>query len=682
MDILNVRIKHSIILGALAATFALWPTSIHHPRFILFQKKLTIQTSKLDPPRVAFDEIYNSQSVKLTDWDLLNKKDGTLLNTDDGRRKFASKASAKNFANRQVTLQIMQFSHSEITETGWQPALSSTAEMADVDLHWEQKLAPRQRMRLETAQQKYGNLTADWEENLSPSKHSLPAQRVFVEKTATPVAGKQAIVTTGPYKISGSIEYSHGAGLPSGDPWKIEVSRYQDDVQKEVAQIDNKKNTYEIQVPDASGTLLAHLVNSKTGQVLGEGTYRLSAYSANQFAGNAKIVIGKSPDYVATNFAAFSSTANPKPGIVNQKPVAARVLMASLGIEGKTDESGTYRFDQIKKGSWSLLRTEAKGFQPSLSLLQSGSEKKQNLFPETMIDSLKKVIHDQARSSQVAETGSIVFGQVIQNGRPIPGAQVQVESLQNHHAVYFNSLLFPDPELKATSENGYFAFVDLPSGFHSLIALHGNAYLSHSNVVVDDDAVSSTELESSMQTEKVEVKVFDAFTGSPERANIEMQSLPAPLTVQGFAQVHMPAIPRLSLARVHPENRNFLDCLQVYDDSQDSVAIPLISQAWLDALMAERKITLRPETGVVLGFSQNAHFEVYLGQQQEAAVESTIYFDAHGNFANQGVPGGGFVIFNVPQGVQSIVWANRHSDLLQTQVIPMDASGLAVLKFR
>jgi hypothetical protein len=715
MDILKIGLKHFGILGAVAVFFTAWPSTIHHPRFIVFQKKLTIQTSKLDPPRLAFDEIYNSSPKVFSDWDLLNRKDGTQLGVSDEARKFAIKSPVQMLRNQKIVLQPMRFSHLEAAANSQQASekYAERQERQDDDKSWMQQLSSRERQRLLTAQEKYGDLSADWEEpdnfkdrarkalekaHAQLAEEAAKPERVQVSTTredGTVVTAKSLHTADvvvrgpgkdvrGPYKVSGVIEYSRGAGLPSGSPWQIQVARYQDDVQKEVARVDTKKSTYEIQIPEVSGTLYAHLVNTKTGEVLGEGTFRLSPYSTDQFSGNAKIVIGKSPDYIASNYGAFSQQS----GVLfsktpsSEKPIATRVLMASLGTEGKTDEAGVYRFDQIKKGSWSLLRTEAKDFHPSLSLVRSGTEKRQPLFPETMIQSLKKVIQDQALSSEVPETGSIVWGQVVQNGRPIPGAQVQVESLPNYRAVYFNSLLFPDPELKTTSENGYFAFVHLPSGFHSLLALHGNAYLSHSNVVVDDESISVAELESSFQSEKVEVKIYDGFSGAPEKALIEMQSLPGPLEVKGFAEIHMPTIDRLSLVRVLPEDKNYLECLQVYEDSQDSVPLPLIRQAWLTALMSNQRINLKSDTGVIVGFSQNAEYEVYLGHEHDFSTNQIVYFDTHGNVTSKGEPGGGFVIFNVPQGVQSVVWASRHSDLLQTQVIPVDPSGLVVLKFK
>lgn len=720
MDILQKGLKYFSILSGLAALVTAWPSAVHHPRFVLFQKKLTIQTSKLDPPRVAFDEIYNPQNKILSDWDLLNKRDGTQLGIQEKIHQFAANTGAQILNSREVTLQPMRFSHFEVTASSHQEsqekdiARGNHEDNQPDNQDWAKQLSSRQQLRLATAQQKYGQLGEDWQEpdsfsdfkektlQQAQTQSEYKAERapaVYVSSTmadGTVVTPATLLQGSGPKEkeketdtvgknqsilVSGAIEFSRGAGLPSGAPWQIEVARYQGDIQKEVARIDTKKSVYEIRIPEATGILIAHLVNTQTGQVLGEGTYRLSSYSAAQFAGNAKIVIGKSPDYVASNFATFSALSRsftPASG----KPVATRVLMANLGIEGKTDESGMYRFDQIKKGSWTLLRSEAKNYQAGLHLVRSGSEKTLQLFTQSMVESLKKVMRDQALSSEGPETGSLVWGQVIQSGKPIPGAQVQVENLPNVRPVYFNSMMFPDPSMKTTGENGYFAFVDLPSGFHSLLGLHGNMYLSHANVVVDEDSVSVADLESSFESEKVEVKIFDGFSGAPEKAMIEMQSLPGPLQVNGFADIHMPTIDRMSLIRVHPESKIYLDSLQIYEDSQEAVPLPLIRQSWLNEVMLERKINLKPETGVIVGFSQTTDYEVYLGHQGNDLAEQIVYFDLHGNVISKGEAGGGFIMFNVPQGVQSIIWANQHTNLLQTQVVPMDSSALAILKFR
>jgi hypothetical protein len=299
-----------------------------------------------------------------------------------------------------------------------------------------------------------------------------------------------------------------------------------------------------------------------------------------------------------------------------------------------------------------------------------------------MIQALQQIVADQMVSSEFPSNGSVVWGQVTQNGKALAGAQVEVEAFENAKPVYFNSLLLPDPDMKATGENGYFAFINLPAGFHALSANYGTTNISHANVVVDDETVSIAELDSAIQTEKASLKVFDAFTGQPQTALMDLQSLPEALEVKGYAEINLQNIPRLSLMKVTPRDTSYSETLQLYEDTMDSIHVPLVRTEWLQALMGQRKINLVPETGTVVGFVPDSSFEVYLGHEPNFPTEQIFYFDPQGQIVPHGVPGGGFVIFNVPSGVQSIVVADTQTDMLQTQVIPMDDSALVTLKFR
>jgi hypothetical protein len=47
-----------------------------------------------------------------------------------------------------------------------------------------------------------------------------------------------------------------------------------------------------------------------------------------------------------------------------------------------------------------------------------------------------------------------------------------------------------------------------------------------------------------------------------------------------------------------------------------------------------------------------------------------------------GVAGGGFVMFNVPSATQSIVVMSKKTEMLASQVIPVDTNSNTIIKFR
>lgn len=672
MDILKIELKHSTLLLFIALAMLVSPSTIQKIRVVTFQKILTIQTSKMDPPRLAFDEVYFNENIQFNDWDLLGSREGTNLNLN---------ATELKLQPRKIVLQTMTVKQEEIEK--------SIQERA-----WVQELSQRGQRRIEIAQEKFGTLDEDWS---SPSLKEVVAQKIAkaqaeflserpvspVTVKADPMKNSDVVPKNDPSRhlLGGVIEVK---GLPSGSSqWSIQVARFENDVKKEDGHVDLKRSTFKLDAADLSGTLVAQMIDTNSGLVMGEGRMRVSQYAANQLKGKAKLTIEKATDEIASNWQTFyRNPANLMPRSVRGKPISTRVLFASLNVEGETDKAGTFHFEQIKKGSWGILRTEAKDYQAGLYLVQSGNEKQLPMFPVSMMKALKEIVKEQALFSEVAETGSVVWGQVTQDGKPFAGATVNVEFLENYRPVYFNSLLLPDPQLKATSENGYFAILHLPPGFHSLVASLGEIYHSHANVIVDQDTTSIALLENTLQTEKSEVKVFDAFTGNPSVARLELQGLPASLTVQGYADIHLSPINRLSLMKVVPQDSIYAESLQLYEDSSDSIHVPLIRNDWVESIRGSKKINTEPSTGSIVGFVPSGSFEVYLGHEAEFPAENIIYFDAQGNTVPMGVPGGGFIIFNAPLGTQSVVIADIQTGLLQMQVAPVDESSLVVMKFR
>jgi hypothetical protein len=689
VDILKRDLKQTAALILMVTTITFWPTFLKHFQVRTFKKFMTIQTSKADPPRLAFDEINLEDRSRKNDWDLLKIKSGGQLVVGEVAAQFVTRTPTQALRTRKVILPTMAFTHIEV-------------EKVRQDREWIQELPPVAQTRLMEAQIRHGTLDEDWqpptlhqqiETKLTEIKQTISetpepsAAKIFVraERADGTIASsieKADVVASNPqsFALNGLIELRGGLPPPTDPRWQIQVSRYEDDTKLEDARVDIKKSSFAIQVPEMNGTLKAKLTDTTTGETLGEGTLRLAEYNATA---QRKITIEKTYHELAMNTGNFY--ANPtslRSGTGRQRPIPSKVLFASLDIEGKTDQTGSYHFEQIQKGSWGLVRTEAKGFYGGLHLVQSGKDKYQPLFPENMIQALRQIVETQSLASENPVTGSIVWGQVLQSGKPLAGSQVQVEGFGSFKPVYFNSLLLPDPDLKATGDNGYFAFVDLPEGFHTVTANFGTTNISHVNIVVDEQTVSIAELESKLGTEKAGVKVFDAFNGQPQAALLDLQSLPEALEVNGFADINLPDISRLSLVKVSPRDTAYSESLQLYEDNMDSIHLPLISTAWLQGLFAAQKSNLLPDTGVVVGFVPVTDFAVYLGHDSQFPAENIIYFDPQGQIVPQGVAGGGFVLVNVPKGVQSIVVANAKAEMIQTQVIPMDDSALVTLKFR
>jgi len=673
------------------------PSLVYNQRVLSFSKPLTIHTPKAEPPRVAFDLLISDRrapsSSEFNDEFALSNKSATI-SLAAGEHHFIGKTPVENLRSQKIILQPMVFTHQE--------AAAEVAKSTE-DRRWIANLSRDEQRRVIDADQRYGTLERDWAPQTFDELAKQKIHEIHSEISSDPVASGKILVTAqnalgqtktadsihtadvqvkspdeiaGRTMVMGNLRYADP--LPSGPQWPINVFHNIDGNHHGIGRslADGK---FEIPVTDKTGTLVAQVTDKNTGQVIGEGTLRLSEMTG----ANPTIEIRKSVSQVAVNFSSFYNHTQRliSDPIAKDRGVAAQVYFASLDHQVQTDQLGSAQIDQVLKGSWSLVRSESENYYPGIFLVRSGEEKRLPLFPTKMIQALQKIIQDQSRFSQFDENGSIVWGQIVRGGGPVAGAQISVESDSEYQPIYFNSLLIPDPTLKATTDNGYFVVMNLAPGFHSLLASQAGVYLSHANVVTDVNAISVADMTSSMERDPVSLRVFDAFNGTPQKADVEMQSLPEAVTVEGSATVNLSLKHQLSFARVHPASTQYMDTLVLYDDGADHVHAPLVLGAWLNQIQQERKISVDPESGIVVGFVPSIDFEVYLPNDSHYLNDQIVYFDASGAVVEHGVAGGGFILFNVKAGVQSIVVGDKNSEMLQTQVLPMDAQSIVTLKF-
>lgn len=718
--------KHSktlSLLGILAAVVVA-PISTQNFQIRNISKPLVIQTSKVEPPRIAFDEIVNSNSNEKkfsNEWNLLQQSSKVSINLNETNRMPKKISTIQLMQSRKVVLTEMSFSQ--------QTALNEIQERRQKEIEnreWISALNGTEQKRIIAAQEKSDLLNQDWtppdlktqtaeliqkaqeaidsEDKSAATTNKANVQVAFTDEQGVtktqadrsrpnvkygslvqnsnpqlPGGGKG--FTESGYTVAGTVKLPIGGALLPG--YHVQVARFEDGTPQETVQVDLKSNKYQLRVPELAGAIVAQVINAE-GQVIGEGSQRISKYDIAQIHNLPLIEMKARQTATSGVLASYTGVGNTLIEDIQgqEKGVKAKVLYASYDTEGNTDEAGSFQFDQVIKGSWSLMRTDAKDYYPALFLTQAGNDKKLPLFTAKMMRALKQIVADQKLASDVPENGSIVWGQISQDGKPVAGAQVDVEFLDQYHPVYFNSFLIPDPSLKATGENGYFAFVNLPPGFHSVVATRASQYFSHGNVVVDENAISTLEVKTTIKKDLIQLKVFDAFTGNPGSAMLEMQSLSEAIEVNGITALDLPDVSRLSFLTVKPFSAQYLSTLQVYNDADEYVHVPLVSQAWIDSIRSSQKINYTPDTAMVIGFVENAEYEVYLPHSSEYSQQNRIFFDSQGQLSLTSVPGGGFILFNVPAGVQSVVVVQKQTDMINSQVIPADPGSNVVLKVR
>ncbi len=659
--------------SALVLTF--FPKTLTPVFFRTTSKPMTIRVTREAPPKEAFDQLFSVPEID-NEWKEIKDSPSTNLNLSSQRDNSWNPLVALN--ERKVSLPKMVFTREMV---------SANAEPAD-NLHWIAELPTSERLRLQAADDRSQVMSQDWQ---LPSWRESVAKKLDEARKAAgprlnshpnvfipgkPLGGGDVAMRDLPpshYNITGQVRLPLGLAL--GDR-PLEIRRIVDGVRVDVGEIDAPKGTFSIPVAAMEGTLSIEL-SDKTGTVIASASHRLGPEDER---GNLLMHVTAKSQFAGT-FVSFNKEPNHLLGekLLSIRGEPTEILYATLGVHDNSDALGSFAFPKISESSFGLIRARSKGFADTLLTLSAGEAKGISLLPTKFISALKQII--QGEQHQDLENSGMIFGQVLFDGKPMSGVSVTLDESAEQVPVYLSGFI-PLQGVEATTENGYFAFTGLSKGMHTAVATRNGEYLGHLNLEVDDEAVSIGNLEASTKNQTTQIKVYDAFEGTPLSANVHIQSVKDSMQVLGVAEVYLPQIQRLSFGYVQPDQVDYLPYQMAYSDKDDFIHVPLVKADWLQNIFTERRITNVPDSGIVIGFVPEDDFEAYLSHEESYDSSNIVYFDMLGRIVPAGVTGGGFVMFNVPSGTQSIVVMSKKTEMLSTQVIPVGADSTTILKLR
>lgn len=688
------KLPLAVIAGCLC-----WSSHISGLKFVPIYEPLTIKAQKNSPPHVAFEVLIDSEMKAGSEWAVLEKMKPTQLGIPE---KVSEPLNSNKFEISEMVLKKDR----EIIQ-------------APEDQSWVNELPRKQALRLQEAQQRGDVLSEDW----SGPSWSEAAKEVL-EKSGALVAGtansKVYVAATDASGHSASelprpsVKYSAGngntetagglgfvdeksnasksemhsivgpieitGGLAVTNEHHIEIRRSDEGILKELGRVDLQQGFYKIEVEEKTGSVIARLVD-KDGKTLGEGSFRLnrvSAASPKKDLLGPKLKIVPQPSYSGI----VSSAYNSRP--TDSAPAQTVATFIKGASEATAKKDGLIAMENVTKGSTTVLRVAAPKHLQTASIVVSGQEFKTLLYPESMIQALQDIVGQQ-RSMSFEGSPTVIWGRVTLDGKAMAGVEVIVESAPELQAVYFNQFMLPDSSLKATSENGLYAFVDVTSGFHSLLALRENSILGYQNVIVEEGSVAQGDVAGTIKTETVPLRIYDAFLGEEKSASVTLQSLSSDLEVPlGLLTVNLPSINRVGMMRVQPEGTDYVTARYLYNDKDEYIHAPLVKWSWLGSIKSYLRIDDHPNTGFVVGFVPDEDFEVYLAAHDNFDPRLIVYFDMQGRILQnrKGMAGGGFIIYNVPADTQEVVVVGNRSQKIYSQVVPVDPESLSVLSFR
>lgn len=471
-------------------------------------------------------------------------------------------------------------------------------------------------------------------------------------------------------QLGGSLVLTGGLALTDSSE-RILVYREFDGMALERGEVIESEGRFVISPKRLSGRLVAQLRNRK-GQVLGQGELNLARFQnvqGSQQIENLKIELHPAVLGAKVGVSSIHSTAER-----NQLIESARVVMVGEQKPMLSDfQHQWFSESGLAPGSSFIAEASAANHWGTMLVGVAGQEVHAKLFPNAFVEALLNITLGENR--KLAQNSGVIWGRVVKQGKELTGAKIEMAGDHRVEPIYFNSLLIPDRFAESTGENGAFAMVWVTPGIQSLrVTYQGQAYPA-SIVPVSVGRISYVELEIG-EVESAPVKIYDAFdSGKDIQALVRLAGdETSEIDVQGQGHLGLPKGNGIMMLEVDAGSLFELSRYTIGRD-QRQLRLPMVRHDWIQSLVARRRINLGGDVGVVVGFVANDSFTVSLeaAENSDRDVE-VVYFDSMGRplYGEEGVPGGGFAIFNVSPGLRTITLASRNHSQIYRELMVVD----------
>ncbi|MFP5518637.1 MAG: hypothetical protein ACLGGX_01940 [Bdellovibrionia bacterium] len=642
--------------------FSVLPTFTGQQRTVFIHSPLEIKINKDHPPYALFEEIRNS----------LQQEKAQVFASDS----FVFLQSGDEIVNN-IKQQELAAQNQIAYEQPEPVSLESIG----------QSLNRQQKVRLELAQQKNRVLDSDWS---YPTLNDLlkNALAEIPNEFKRPEALEKNVSTTvavGPKTIVGNIEVLNGLAVT--DTTSLEVRRFAEGMSLEVGRVDLREGTYEIAVEDLTGVLKAKLLDQK-GSVLGEDTIRLSSLpKVGQLVAGPALKLKPNEGSIARIRSNQKSRAKNKREIASNSHKNSVWQVSSLNgaIEYAAKSENEYEAPGFQKNSNILKEVVDADKVKTYHLSRADESVEIEHLALSERETLFDFVNAQVKERNILKRdGNIIYGKVVTEGFVENELSVELESFKSLKPIYFNEMFMPVASLSHLTGSGYFMFLDVPEGFHSLRLNRSGSFMSFVNTIVKNDGISFVQIQTSASSDAIPVRIYDAFSGVP---------LVGKLLVQGAAQeifchdgsgvASLKPINRMGLIQSVIADAQYVSAHYQYADSDEFLHVPAVQSSWLEGIQSQLRLSDSAFNSTLVGFVPEKTYEVYLADSDNGA-EHIVYFDSQGNIIpdKRGIPGGGFIIFNMKPGVSEVVIVEDGKQDLWSTVVPADPDSVSILTVR
>lgn len=480
--------------------------------------------------------------------------------------------------------------------------------------------------------------------------------------------------------IKGEIEFSRDGNLYYANH-SIEVRRFEEGVPKESGHVDLASGTFSIEVKNTKGFIVGRLIN-ESGKVEGEGYLATTDLLGSQ---KVKLILKekKSQEISQRGPVSKSPYGGPDP-----KPT---YTLASF--EGFNGGNGNFDMQSLNnvgnninpnevllpknlhENSEYIVNANAKGFIPTVSIINSLGRQEISQMPLRMFKNLMDIFHEIGIPMDFSRGDSLIYGVVKSKGKSVEGASI----IASHGITnYFGNLYMPEQGRVKTSENGIFTTAVTHPGWNDLYISLPDGRGVHVNALVYPSKITYVTAEVPNETVPVTIRSFDAFSGEPIQVQAEFQQANDIIDTgeSGVVEFDLLKTNNLSFITVNP-SAAYEKAKFSYTNFLDFIHLPLITREWYNNTKSRFKVNDIPQTGTVLGFVQNSDFIIdFRNDKDESKV---VYFNAQGEIIPKGIAGGGFLIFNFNVDQPNIVVISEETQSEITKIVKCESESIFIV---
>ena len=473
------------------------------------------------------------------------------------------------------------------------------------------------------------------------------------------------------YVISGPINFSGGAAF-LGNRNSITAHQIIDGLSVATGIINIREASYEIAVDDLDGEILGELRN-QDGQIMGQGRIDLRTISERngQEARLKNLALEVRPVFNGTNGTTISAASYGK----NKYIVSdAKVYVAGLSREvAKNKKLNTFEDETLSMPSTYLLRGVHDKFWPTLSFAESGEQFELRLFPVGLIEALLNLTLTKYQARE-AKNQAVIWGRVSLFGRPIEGAKVHIVGDSLNLPNYFTGFI-PDKSKTSTTSRGEFAFTRIKEKEILLRTSLNDKLFLPTLLPTESRHVTYADLE--LEADRnIELKSYDAFSEAPLETTIQPVGTKENFYIpeNGVSRVQLNVVKGMTLFE-SDAGEPYVVSRAMLKTGQSEVHFPQVKKEWLDNLRSQSSI---PKTDVnetaTISFVNGDSYDVLIGDGGGENNHVIIYFDSNGEVvkSRHGVAGGGFAVFGLAHGINTVTIIPDRSKKVVTQALYVD----------